>query len=409
MSGAPVCVLAGVQTDFARALAREGVGFVELIREALEGALAAARIEASEVGAVHVGNFVGELTTGQGHLGGLVAEAVPALCGVRTARHEAACASGSAAIVAASAEIAAGYCDVALVLGVELLRTLPGAEAQRRLAAAAWVPRETEGVEFVWPALFAALGDEYEARYGLDRRHLVALARQAFANARRNPNAQTRGWSIDAESFGEDEARNPRYAGRIRKHDCSQLTDGAACVVLASEAFARAWAERRGDRYARIAGWSMRTAAMPMRAKLAASRGASHVFPEARRCVAEALARAGVADVWGLDTVEVHDCFTTTAYMAIDHLGITAPGENWRAIEDGTLAFGGRLPLNPGGGLIGCGHPVGATGVRMLLDVSKQVCGRAGEYQVAGARRAGFLNIGGSVTTTACFVVEGRL
>jgi acetyl-CoA C-acetyltransferase len=91
--------------------------------------------------------------------------------------------------------------------------------------------------------------------------------------------------------------------------------------------------------------------------------------------------------------------------MAIDHFGITAPGESWKAVEDGSIAAGGRIPINPSGGLIGLGHPVGATGVRMLLDAAKQVAGKAGGYQVEGAKRFATLNIGGSATTTVSFVV----
>ncbi|MCC5870657.1 MAG: thiolase domain-containing protein, partial [Gammaproteobacteria bacterium] len=100
-----------------------------------------------------------------------------------------------------------------------------------------------------------------------------------------------------------------------------------------------------------------------------------------------------------------HDCFTTTEYMAIDHFGITAPGESWKAIEDGTIAMSGRLPVNPSGGLIGLGHPVGATGVRMLLDASRQVRGQAGDCQVDGARRFATLNVGGSACTVVSFIV----
>jgi len=107
----------------------------------------------------------------------------------------------------------------------------------------------------------------------------------------------------------------------------------------------------------------------------------------------------------GIDGLETHDCFTPSEYLAIDHVGITGPGESWKAIENGDLEIGGRLPVNPSGGLIGGGHPVGATGVRMLVDASRQVTGRAGEFQVEGARTFATLNIGGSTTTTVSFVV----
>jgi acetyl-CoA C-acetyltransferase len=124
-----------------------------------------------------------------------------------------------------------------------------------------------------------------------------------------------------------------------------------------------------------------------------------------RRAIEDARARAGIADLSEIDAVETHDCFTTTEYMAIEHLGLTAPGEAWKAVEDGSIEIGGRLPINPSGGLIGGGHPVGATGVRMALDGAKQVTGAAGDYQVEGARTVQTLNIGGSTTTTVSLVI----
>ena len=91
--------------------------------------------------------------------------------------------------------------------------------------------------------------------------------------------------------------------------------------------------------------------------------------------------------------------------MIIDHFGITPPGESWRAIEDGTIKLGGKLPVNPSGGLIGLGHPVGATGIRMALDSARQVTGDAGDYQVEGAQNFATFNVGGSATTSVSFVI----
>ena len=122
----------------------------------------------------------------------------------------------------------------------------------------------------------------------------------------------------------------------------------------------------------------------PTRPRCARARAIPTCF---RRCAVrslDAFRRAGVSGVDELDGIETHDCFTTTEYMAIDHFGITPPGESWRAIEGGDIEIGGRIPVNPSGGLIGTGHPVGATGVRMALDCYKQVTGTAGEYQVPG-------------------------
>jgi acetyl-CoA C-acetyltransferase len=403
---ASVYVLGGAQTDFARAWAREGEELAGLVAEPVQGALADAGVDASDVQVGHVANFASEIYCGQGHLGGLLVEADPAFAGLPTSRHEAACASGSVAVLAAMADIEAGRYDVACVVGVEMMRNVPTRDAIANLGAAAWVPYETDGVPMVWPEVFAKLGDEYDRRYGLDDEHLAAIGRSSFANARRNPNAQTRAWDLPEKAFEPDDHDNPPVAGRLRRHDCSQITDGAAAVILASPEYAAEWAARRGAALAdvpSIRGWGHRTARMKFVDNIRDS--GPYVFPHVRGAIVDALDRAEIDDVQQLDAIECHDCFTTTHYMAIDHFGITAPGESWKAIEDGTVLADGPLPVNPSGGLIGVGHPVGASGVRMLLDVSKQVRGTAGDYQVDGARTAATLNIGGNATTTVSFVV----
>jgi acetyl-CoA C-acetyltransferase len=403
----PVHVLGGFQTDFARNVTREGRVLADLVRETAQGALAAAAVDAREVEVGHVGNFAAELFVGQGHLGGLLVEADPAFVGLPTSRHEAACASGSVALLAAMADLQAGRYDLALVLGVELMRNGSGLDASAKLGAAAWVPRETEGIPQVWPELFSRVGDEYDRRYGLRREHLVAIAAQNFANARQNPNAQTRRWAIGPATFDEAAPENPRVAGRLHKYDCSQVTDGGAAVLLASERFLREHRQRWPDAACpRITGFGHRTARMALADKLEESRGQPFVFPHVRQAITDAFGRAGLEGAGDVDVIETHDCFTTTQYMAIDHFGLTPPGESWRALDDGTTAFGGKLPMNPSGGLMGLGHPVGASGVRMLLDAAKQVTGAAGDYQVPAARRAATLNLGGSATTSVCFVVE---
>jgi acetyl-CoA C-acetyltransferase len=190
--------------------------------------------------------------------------------------------------------------------------------------------------------------------------------------------------------------------------DCSQVTDGAVSLFLASETAAAAYAKRRGinlESLPRMLGWGHHTAPIEFGAKVAESRDNPYVLPHTRQAIVDALQRAGLSDVWGADGIETHDCFTTSEYMAIDHFGITKPGESWKAIEDGVIELGGKMPINPSGGLIGCGHPVGATGVRQVLDAFKQVTGEAGEYQIEGAKKIATLNIGGSGTTSVSFVV----
>lgn len=403
-----VYVLGGWQSDFARNWAREGTDIAGGFAEALREGMAATGLEPGDIQTGHVGNFVADLFAGQGLLGGFFGQVHPELDGLPTSRHEAACASGSIAILAASAEIEAGRYDTACVLGLELMRNVPGQTAAEHLGAAIYQGHELQDAVFPWPRAFSDLAEEYDRRYGLKYEHLARIAEVNFANGRRNPNAQTRGWQFNARSFTADDAANPVVEGRTRKNDCGQITDGAAVVFLASDRWAAEWARRRDvplSSLSRIAGWGHRSAPIAYRNKIRASAGQPHVFPQVKRAIDEARARAGVT-LDRIDAVETHDCFAMTEYMAIDHLGLTAPGESWRAVEAGDIEIGGKLPINPSGGLIGLGHPVGATGVRMVLDAHKQVTGTAGEYQVEGAERVQTLNIGGSTTTTVSFVVE---
>ena len=399
-----VWVLGGSQTDFARHLTRERRDVSDLVGEIVDRTLEASRAAAGDVEVIHVGNAFGQLFTGQGHLGAMPATVRPDLWGLPAARHEAACASGGVALLAAMADLRAGHYGCALVLGVELEKTVAGDEAATHLGAAAWVGHDGEGARFMWPHVFSAIADEYDRRHGLDDAHLRAIAALNLANARRNPNAQTRGWDVPDLTGPDatDDTRNPVVEGRIRRYDCSQVTDGAAGVVLVSDAWLRDHPARRP--VARIEGWGHRTVGLGLRQKLERDRAELYVLPHVRRAVTDAFDRAHVT-LEDLDGFEVHDCFTPTEYLAIDHIGLTGPGESWKAVEDGSIAHGGRLPVNPSGGLIGGGHPVGASGIRMLVDAAKQVSGDAGDYQVEGARTFGTLNFGGSTATTVSLVV----
>lgn len=408
MSKTPVYVLGGYQTDFATNWSRNGLGIFDMLKAAVEGGLAAAKIEPREIEVAHVGNFAGELFCGQGQLGGMFATLDPAFASLPASRHEAACASGSIAVLAAAAEIEAERYDLACVLGVEEMRNVPGEQAAAYLGAAAWKGREALEARFPWPYMFSQIGDEYEQRYGLRYEHLARIAQINFANAKCNPNAQTRNWKFTNQSFAQDDENNPPIEGRLRKQDCGQITDGAAVVFLASARYAAEYARRNGlelDAIPVIKGWGHRTAPMLLDDKLKASRNQPYVFPHVRQTIQDAFRRAGLPGVEALDGIETHDCFTTTEYMAIDHFGITAPGESWKAVENGDIEREGRIPINPSGGLIGAGHPVGATGVRMLLDAYKQVSGQAGDYQLEGAKNIATLNIGGSATTCVSFIV----
>ena len=399
-----VYILGGYQTDFALAWSRQGNDISDMVRESTQGALENARLDASAIKSIHVGNAFGELQRQQAHLGAMVAQVVPALWGVPAMRHEGACASSSLAVLSAMAEIEAGRYDCILVVGAEELKNLPGDAASQNQNAAAWQGYEDIDCTFMWPASFGLVAQEYERRYGLDRKYLNRIAELNYSNAKRNPLAQTRKWQFDPLSFTDDDEANPVIEPGSRRQDCGQITDGACAVVLASARFV----QEQGlvaDKLARITGWGHRNAGLRLKDKFERSQGQAYVFPHLRQTLEDTWRRAGVPGVAAMDGIETHDCFTTTEYVAIDHLGLTPPGQSWQAVEDGSIEPGGRCPVNMSGGLIGCGHPVGATGTRMLWDAARQVTGQAGDCQIEGAKRIQTLNIGGSCATVVSFVV----
>lgn len=408
MTRPPVFILGGAQSDFARNWNKEGKHFAEIMRETVIAALETSKLEPGAIQSAHVGNFAAELYAHQGQLGAFFLEASPAFCGLATSRHEAACASGSIAIMAASAEIEAGRYDVSAVVGLEQMKTVDTATGGDFLGTAGWYERECKGKDYPFPRLFGRLGDEYDKRFGLKAEHLARISSINYANARHNPLAQTRTWPAVEADPRQRSKFEQILAGRIRVGDCSQVTDGCAVMLLASEKYAASYAKLRGlklDSLPRILGWGHRTAYLEFDRKVAESQGDPYVLPHTRRAILDAFERAQINSVWDLDGIETHDCFTTSEYMAIDHFGLTKPGESWRAIEEGLIEITGKMPINPSGGLIGVGHPVGATGVRQMLDCYRQVTSSAGEYQVEGAKRFAMLNLGGSATTSCAFVL----
>ena len=410
-----VYILGGAQTDFERNWKKEGKGMVAILKEVMADGLAHAGLSFDDVKALNddnrvacfVGNFIAEKYVDQGHLGAFLTEVDPAFYGVPSARYEAACASSSVAIDAAATKIRADEYDVAIVVGWELMKTVDSKLGGDFLGRAAYYEKEGKGIELPFPKLFGRLADETLKKYPeLDeKRYMDALAKISvinYSNAKRNPLAQTRKWFMSydqASTRGTD--TNPLVGGKLGVSDCSQVTDGAAVVVLCSERFL---VERGYQDKPIIKGYGHRTAPMLFEKKMADNEGSEYILPWTRQAVLDAYKRAGLT-VGDIDVFETHDCFTSSEYAAISAFGLTEPGHEYEAVESGVITFDGDKPINPSGGLIGCGHPVGASGARMFLDLYKQVTGTAGGYQVEGVKNGMMLNIGGSATTNYVFIV----
>ncbi len=413
-----VYVLGGAQTDFERNWKKEGKNMLGLLSEVTSDCFSNTGIEYDEIAqlnksnkvAFFVGNFIAEKYCDQGHLGALMTMVAPEFSGVPSARYEAACASSSVALDAAISKIRCGDYDLAIVVGWELMKTVDAKTGGGYLGHAALYEQEAKGVDFPFPTLFSQLADVINERNSINESRfmdcLSSISSINYQNAKNNPLAQTRNWFMsDKQTLCRGMNTNPIISGKLAGTDCSQVTDGAVMVVLASKKYL----ENKGKSpavFPTVAGFGHRVAPMLFEAKIKESKDSQYVLPWTRQAVVDAYDRAGItAD--DVDVFETHDCFTSSEYAAISAFGITKPGEEYKAIEDGTITLDGKKPINPSGGLIGCGHPVGASGVRMFLDLYKQVTGRAGDYQVSGAKIGTMLNIGGSATTNYVYILKG--
>ena len=413
-----VYILGGAQTDFERNWTKEGKNVVALLKEAVHDALEDVGFSLEDIKKLNrenriaccVGNFIGEDYINQGHLGALLTEVDPAFYGVPSARYEAACASSSVALDAGITKIKSGDYDVVLVVCWELMKTVDSKTCGDILGRAAYYEKEAKDISFPFPKLFGKLADETIRKYHLNQeRYLDNLARISvinYNNAKRNPLAQTRKWFMDYEQARHRGTEtNPEIGGLLGVSDCSQVTDGAAVVVLANETILKQTGRKEAPF---VKGYGHRTAPMLFEKKIAENENSPYVLPWTRQTVLDAYRRSGLT-VNDIDVFETHDCFTSSEYAAISAFGITEPGREYEAVEGGVIDFHGTKPINPSGGLIGCGHPVGASGARMFLDLYKQVSGKAGKYQVVKngelPENGMMLNIGGTATTNYVFVV----
>lgn len=408
-----VYVLGGAQTDFERNWSKEGKNHVALLKEVLSDGLSNVGITYDEIKELNeknsvccfVGNFIAEEYINQGHLGAFLTEVNSAFYGVPSARYEAACASSSVALDSAITKVSNGDYDIAIVVGFELMKTVDSKTCGDILGRAAYYEKEGEGVDFPFPKLFGKLADEILNKYDVEEERfmnaLAMISNQNYENAKRNPKAQTRKWFMSyeqAKNRGTD--TNGLVGGRLAISDCSQVTDGAAVVVLASERYVKAHNLSKPI----VKGYGHRVAPMVFESKMRDAENSPYILPWTRQACLDAYRRSGLT-VEDIDVFETHDCFTSSEYAAISAFGITEPGKEYEAVENGTISFKGSKPINPSGGLIGCGHPVGASGARMFLDLYKQVTNSAGEYQVPNANNAMMLNIGGSATTNYVYIV----
>lgn len=409
-----VYVLGAGRTDFKRNLARERKQLRDIIIEASNLAITDAGLQPADVQSAVVGNFAAGLFTHQLHVGALVTE-IEGLRGIPTVHTEAACASGAAAVLTAGQQIMAGVHDVVLVVGAEQQKTMSPAQGSDVLGAAGdYLAEKQRFGEFMFPKLFGHIAQRYKEKYALTERQLAMVVAKNYAHARLNPDAQMRDKNISLDQASMESNANPRIAPPLKVTDCSQITDGAAGLILCSEQFARR-AQSRGRPVVRLLGFGHTTDRVGVDVKDIPE------FPFARLAAARAYEMAGVGPR-DLHAADVHDCFSISEIVACEILGFADRGGGPALVESGATALPQirkqlfevkepalTLPVNPGGGLLGDGHPVGATGVRQVVEAYRHLTQSAGARQVSDARRYLTFNMGGTMTTCIAMIwgVEG--
>lgn len=364
--------------------------------EALMASVVAPALEHAGVEAADVdGLFVGVMNGGfskQEFQGALVGMIAPELAHVPSVRLENACSTGSAAIYTAMDFIESGRGRIALVVGAEKMTAVSTAAVGDILLGGSYRKEEAD-VEGGFAGVFGRIAHNYFQRYGDRSEELAMIAAKNHANGVANPYAHMR------KDFGFDfcntvSEKNPLVAAPLRRTDCSLVSDGAAALVLADEETAAA--------LQRAVGFRGRKHVNDV---FALSRRDPLAFDGPRRAWQGALELAGVT-LDDLSFVETHDCFTIAEMLEYEAMGLAAPGEGYKVVRDGTTAKGGRLPVNPSGGLKSKGHPIGATGVSMHVIAAMQLMGEAGGMQIDDAKLAGVFNMGGAAVANYVSILE---
>jgi acetyl-CoA C-acetyltransferase len=353
----------------------------ELFAQAAADAIVDADIAPSRVQALYYGNVTGGETERQLHMAPLAAT-VLGLPSIPTTRLETACATSHAAFRHAVMEIASGVSDIVLVGGAERVLNVPTDAATEYFAYCSDAVYE-QSLGLTFPGVFALIARAHMDRYGTTEEQMAHVAVKNHRHGTLNPKAQFR-----KEISLETVLRSPYVADPLKLYDCCPFTDGGAAVVLAAEEVAA-----KGRRPV----WVLATEAAADTMFIHEKRDLARV-QATERAASQAYRRAGKTPE-DIDVVELHDCFTIAEIVATEGLGFFEPGSGAVAAEKGWTSLGGKIPVNPSGGLKAKGHPIGATGAAQIGEIVTQLRGEAGARQVDGARTGLVHTLGGNTAT----------
>lgn len=365
--------------------------FRDIAVEAGIRAIEDAGISGEDIEALYGGNMSAGRFIEQEHIGALIAD-YSGLAGLHipATRTEAACASGALALHLAVISVASGWYDLVIAAGVEKMTDVESDVADDLLASS--VDREWEAIYgATLPSLFAQMARTHMEKYRTTKEQMAKVAVKNHANAVHNPYAQyQRGITI------ANVLASPLVADPLHVLDCSSIADGAAAVVLCAAEKAKKYTD--SPVYVKASAQASDTLSLHDRRDITTMDATVFAAKKAYQ-----MASLGPSQI---DLAEVHDSYTIAEIIAIEDLGFFDKGEGGRATEEGETEIGGRIPINPSGGLKACGHPLGATGIRQAVEITQQLRGEAGKRQVPNAKVGLTHNIGGTGGTAIVHILS---
>lgn len=397
---------------------KENKTLEELLQDTVANTLVNTKLKGKEdlVDHIAVGNFLGELFSNQGHLGAGGVGALnfgkapgeknplnykPAL------RVEGACASGGLALMTSVDALKAGSADIAMTIGVEVQTTASARVGGDYLARAADYRRQRGIDDFTFPCLFAKRMKYIAEKNHFTTEDIARVAAKAYANGNLNPLAHMHTKKVSFEMANTAGPTNPNFLGNetyknyLRITDCSQVSDGGAGLIVVNE---------NGLKKLGLSPTDSSLVEIKSLACAAASlwedpEDATQMFTS-KKAAQKALELANVKP-GDLNVAEIHDCFSIAELLMYEALGLAPYGKGKDLIRNGETNLDGRIPVNTGGGLLSFGHPVGATGVKQIMEIYRQMKGQCGAYQLKKIPALGAtINMGGDDKTAVSTVLQ---
>lgn len=382
---------------------KERPGLEHYLKEAGQGTLAQIGGSANVDEGV-VGNFMASRFNKQAHLGAFLGMIDPGLRLKPSIRVEGACASGGLALVTGIKSTLSGSADVVLALGVEVQNTVKAIYGADVLAGAGWFQRRKEGHAYFFPGQFSDRAGAYFEKYGRDktRKAFARWYRNAIENARLCPTAQEYdNKTADLEAVALTEPNPKVFTDHLNVFDCSKVSDGASAIAIVTEEGLKRCGVELKDAVEIVGIGHAADDLTALPEDLTRLTTIAHA-------VKHALDSAGITPD-DLATVETHDCFTIAGILGVEAIGLAPKGKGADFVLEGHTARDGKIPFNTTGGLIGWGHPTGATGVHQAVTIWEQFTGKAGAAQITipNDRPYGLtVNMGGDDRTVVAIVYK---